>query len=402
MVLQDDRVPGAAETRPEQPSIATHVTGSAPPEPGRVGRSVTVTRDGGRRVLEAVVVSPAPREQWSAVLAADPAASVFQTPAWFDAATAVTGARDASRLYETSDGRQLILPLLRHRNLPGVALDAGHPHPFGPGGLLATGGLRPDDVRLVLSDLIGSPAVSTRITALYDVAERWEAGLPTQATATRLPVHVLDLEGGFDRVWGERFHASARKAVRRAERAGLTVERDTTGRLVPALYDLYLAWTTERAQRTGLPVPVATALARRRQPLPMFEALAAAPGLGGRTWLASYQGEPVAALMTFAHGAHGISFRSYGLREHGSLHASHLLKRLAIEDACASGCRWFSLGMSGGTSGLEAFKESLGATPRWSLECRVERLPLSGLERVRQRAESSAATAITRLRVRGA
>ncbi|MGE5070817.1 MAG: hypothetical protein ACM3KJ_09210, partial [Bacillota bacterium] len=46
--------------------------------------------------------------------------------------------------------------------------------------------------------------------------------------------HVLDLDGGFDRVWGERFHASARKAVRRAERAGLTVERDTTGRLVPA------------------------------------------------------------------------------------------------------------------------------------------------------------------------
>ncbi|HEX8973256.1 GNAT family N-acetyltransferase [Oryzihumus sp.] len=346
----------------------------------------------------AEVVSPAPRQEWLAVLATDPGASVFQTPSWFEAAAAVTGARDVSRLYLTRDGRRLVLPLLRRRPLPAFSLDDGLPHPFGPGGLLATGGVRPSDVQLVLSDLGRSPALSTRVTAMFDVAEKFEAGLPVGATATRLRVHVLDLEGGFATVWAQRFHPSARKAVRRAERAGLTVERDTTGRLVPAFYELYLAWTAERTNRSGLPVPVASALARRRQPLAVFEALTGPPLLDCRTWLASHEGTPVAGLVTFVHGAHAISFRSYSLREHRALNASHLLKRLAIEDACADGCRWFNLGMSGGVSGLEAFKESLGATPRWAVDCRVERVPVQRLQRGRDRAASSAAAALTRLR----
>ena len=346
----------------------------------------------------AEVVSPAPRADWLGVLAADPAASVFQTPSWFEAAAAVTGARDVSRLYVMRDGRRLVLPLLRRRLLPALCLDEGLPHPFGPGGLLATGGVRPDDVRLVLSDLCRSPALSNRITAMFDLGGQFEAGLPVGANATRLRVHVLDLDGGFARVWAERFHASARKAVRRAERADLTIERDTSGRLVPALYELYLAWTAERASRSGLPLPVATALARRRQPLAMFEALAASPVLESRTWLASHQGTPVAGLVTFVHGAHGISFRSYSLRERGFPYASHLLKRLAIEEACDAGCRWFSLGTSGGVPGLEAFKESLGATARWAVDCRVERLPVDRLQRGRDRAAASAEAALTRLR----
>ncbi|MGN6636031.1 MAG: GNAT family N-acetyltransferase [Oryzihumus sp.] len=323
---------------------------------------------------------------------------MFQTPSWCDAAAAVIGARDVSRLYVTSEGRRLVLPLLRRRLLPGLRLDEGLPHPFGPGGLLATGGVRPEDVRLVLSDLRRSTAVSTRVTAMFDVAGQFEAGLPLGANATPLRVHVLGLDGGFATVWAERFHASARKAVRRAERAGLTVEHDTGPRLVPAFYELYLAWTAERTSRSGLPVPVASALARRRQPLAMFEALAGSPLLGCRTWLAIHQGTPVAGLVSFVHGAHGISFRSYSLREHSGLHASHLLKRLAIEQACDAGCRWFSLGMSSGVPGLEAFKESLGATPRWALDCRVERLPVQRLERGRDRAAASAAAALTRLR----
>lgn len=351
-----------------------------------------------REVLADDVVSPAPRSLWAEVLAADPAASIFQTPAWFDAAAAVTGARDVSRLYVTGDGRRLVLPLLRRNPLPGLAVDAGHPHPFGPGGLLATGGLRPEDVRLVLSDLLGTRAVSTRVTTMPDVSDRWEAGLVPGAVASRSRVHVLDLDGGFSRVWDERFHASARKAVRRAARSGLTVERDSTGRLVPAFYDLYLQWTQGRAQRSGLPFPVAAALARRRQPQAMFETLAGSLDGACRTWMASYQGEPVAGLMTLVHGAHAISFRSYSRREFASLQANNLLKKLAIEDACEAGCRSFSMGMSCGVAGLEAFKESMGATPRSVVECRIERLPLAGMERLRDKARSAAESSVTRLR----
>jgi hypothetical protein len=51
----------------------------------------------------------------------------------------------------------------------------------------------------------------------------------------------------------QRFHSSARRAVRKAEHSDLSVERDTSGRCVPTFYDLYLNWTERRAEEAGLP-----------------------------------------------------------------------------------------------------------------------------------------------------
>ncbi|MEY9847193.1 GNAT family N-acetyltransferase [Streptacidiphilus sp. MAP5-3] len=356
------------------------------------------------------VVSPAPRSEWNRLLASDPAASVFQTPAWFDAVVRLTGGRDASRLYTTGDGRRLLLPLVRRTPLPGIALDAAYPHRMGPGGLLATGGLRPADVELVLSDLLGvgfgaprgARSVGVRISAMHDVTDRWEQGLALGAApgvdVIRSRVHVLDLDGGFARVRDDRFHASTRKNVRKAERSGLTVERDVTGRSVPAFYDLYLRWSAERARKSGLPWPLAAALARRREPLPMFRTLATTLDGACRIWLARYDDEPVAGLMTFVHRNHAISFRSYAVKELASLRAGLLLQRTAIEDACEQGCRFYSMGMSGGVEGIEAHKESMGATPRTVLECRRERLPLTRVEELRSSLVSTAARILADLR----
>ncbi|MBF9066532.1 GNAT family N-acetyltransferase [Streptacidiphilus fuscans] len=348
------------------------------------------------------VVSPAPRSEWNRLLAGDPASSVFQTPAWFDAVIRLTGGRDASRLYTTGDGRRLLLPLVRRSLIPGIVFDAAYPHRMGPGGLLATGGLRPEDVDLVLSDVLLARTPGVRIAAMHDVTDRWEQGLALGAAprvdVVRAHVHVLDLDGGFARVRDDRFHASTRKNVRKAERSGLTVERDVTGRLVPAFYDVYLRWSAERARKSGLPWPLAAALARRREPLPMFETLATSLDGACRLWLARYDGEPVAGLMTFVHGEHGVSFRSYAVKEFASLRAGLLLQRAAIEDACDQGCRFYSMGMSGGVRGIEVTKEAMGATPRTVLECRRERLPFTRLEHLGSGMESTAARILARLR----
>ncbi|MET1007436.1 MAG: hypothetical protein ABWX96_17935, partial [Propionibacteriaceae bacterium] len=95
-------------------------------------------------------MSPAPRAAWEAVLATDPGATALQTPEYFAAVLSGTGGRDASRLYHLSEGRQLVLPLVQQRALPGFPLLADFPGGFGHGSLLATGGLRPSDVRLVV------------------------------------------------------------------------------------------------------------------------------------------------------------------------------------------------------------------------------------------------------------
>ena len=121
---------------------------------------------------QAVVVSPAPRAAWDAVLDTDPGATALQTPEYFAAVLSGTGGRDASRLYHLPEGRQLVLPLVQQRSLPGLPLLADFPGGFGHGSLLATGGLRPSDVRLVVRDLRGR-AVSTRLGGGMAGARIW-------------------------------------------------------------------------------------------------------------------------------------------------------------------------------------------------------------------------------------
>ncbi len=338
------------------------------------------------------VVSPAPREAWSHVLAADPGATPHQTLGWLDAAVETTGAQDVSRLYELLDGRRLVVPMLRRTPLPKMALDAAYPGGLGAGGILATGGLQAADVQLVLRDLLGTSAVTTRLKAHHHTSDRWEAGLVPGVHSTSHRIEVLDLEGGFARVRDERFHSSARRAIRKAESSGLVVDRDTTGALMPIIYDLYLDWTTRRATESGLPTPVALRLALRREPRRMYEAVARSLGEKCRIWVARLDGEPVAGVVSLIHGEHAVYWRGYSDKAvAGPLRANNLLQRMAIEDACEAGCRYYSMGESGGVAALERFKQTMGATPRTAVECRVERLPIARLERMRGEVQSRAA-----------
>ena len=61
--------------------------------------------------------------------------------------------------------------------------------------------------------------------------------------------------------------------------------------------------------------------------------------------------------------------------------ANFLLHRLAIEDACVSGCRAYHMGESGTSSGLARFKEEFGAVPHRYAEYQLERLPLTAADR---------------------
>ena len=344
------------------------------------------------------VLTPAPRSAWEAVVRQDPHATVYQTVPWRDAAVKVSGATDVSRLYILDDGRMLVLPMLRRKPLPGLLLDESYPAPFASGGLLASEGLRASDVRQVLEDVRDGPAVRTRIKANHDVADIWGRGLVPGVASSPRRVEVVDLDGGFNRVWERRLNSAARRAVLKAERSGLEVERDGTGRLVPAFYQLYLDWITDRAKASGLPSPLTVALARRREPLEVFEAVAAALGEECQVWLVTYQGETVAGQVMLFHGVHAAAWRSYSKkgsagRPYG---ANNLLDRCALEEACERGCRYFSMGESGGVAGLQHYKQTMGATPRTGVDVQVERLPLTRLERSANRARSTAADLVTR------
>lgn len=349
-----------------------------------------------------LAVSPAPPQLWAATLEQDPHATIMQTPAWARLVATMTRSRDASRVYEDEDGRRLVLPLLRRRLGPGLATQGAYPHGYGLGGLIATGGVRPADAAAVLRDLRENRALSTRITANFDVAAVWAAAAGPGVRALTRRVEVLDLDGGADAVWSRRYRSSTRRAVRRAEGAGLVVERDTTGRLVDEFYRIYLDWTATRARRQHLPQPMAAALARRYEPRAKFEVASALLGDACRFWLARLDGRPVAALVTLVHGRYAFFWRGYSDQAlAGPTRANNLLQHLAIRDAIDSGCRFYGMGESGGVADLQRFKQSFGATPAATADLRIERLPLSRVENAADRARTAVLEQLGRLPLPG-
>jgi hypothetical protein len=332
------------------------------------------------------VTSPAPRRIWEELLATDPQALITQTPAWLDALCAAGGYADASRLYELPGGRQLVLPLARRRGLPSaLALTTSLPHGWGMGGLVAAGGAQPADVAAVWADLARREGLRFSARPNPLAAAAWAAATPAGAVAVPRLAHVLDLEGGFERVWTKRFSSSTRNQMRKAERAGLEVECDTTGRLVPVFYDLFRQSLDRWAGQQHEPLALARWRGRWRDPLRKFELLAERLGEACRIWVAWHQGRPAATIMvlqgTNAHYTRGAMDKEVA----GPTRANDLLHRLAIEDACRAGCRHYHMGESGSSGPLAHFKERLGATPHQYAEYRLERFPItSGDARLRR------------------
>lgn len=324
------------------------------------------------------VSTPAPRGAWREMLAADPQALVAQTPAWVDAICASGRFEDASRLYVTSGGSRLLLPMVRRKGpWPSVcAPRASMPHAWGMGGLLAEERPRRQEVEAVVADLASQPVLRTSIRPNPLHGDLW-AGLdgPGVVAIPRL-AHVIDLSGGKAQVW-RRLRKAARGGVRKAERAGLEIECDSSGRLVPVFYEL-LELSIERwARQQHEPLELARWRARRRDPRTKFDDMAAALGGAMRVWVAWKDGSPAASIVVLI-GANASDTRG-AMNKHlaAPTNANDLLQWLAIEDACKAGCWQYHMGESGGSRSLAHFKEKFGARPLEYAEYRIERLPLT-------------------------
>jgi hypothetical protein len=323
------------------------------------------------------VVTPAPRDEWLSLIQSSPDALPTQTPAWLDCLCSVAGYEDASRLYETKDGRKFVLPLARRRFLPGrLTTLASLPSSWGMGGIVAAGGVNSDDVAAVFADLAARPALRTSIRPNPLSAPLWAAAKPHAAACISRRAHVLDLTGGFSHVSSKRFTASARSGIRKAERIGVVVERDTSGKLVPVFYELFQRSLDRWAQRQHEPRWLAHWRARRRDPIRKFQAMGSMLGNGFRLWVAWVDGRAAAAILVLqgpnAHYTRGAMDHDLA----GPAHANDLLHRMAIEEACKEGCRHYHMGESGSSESLARFKERFGAEAHDYSEYDMERLPI--------------------------
>lgn len=326
-------------------------------------------------------VSPAPRAAWDEALLADPFALESQSPGWTDAACSTGAFEDASRYYETVEGRPLVLPMLRRRPLRGqLAVEASNPPGWGVGGLVAPGGPTAAEIAAVFADLGARRVLTQRVWPHPLLAPMWSAAVPRGATATPRVAHLVDLEGGFDHVWSHLFESASRRGARRAERDGVTVERDTTGRLVAEFHELLTGAVARWSRLQHEPRWLADRRHRHADPLSKFQAIATALGDRCHVWVARLDGKAVASMIVL-RGTNAYDFRAAMDEAYRGCRANDLLLRLAIEDACEAGCRTYYMGDSGHSESLGRFKERFGAQPYRYADYLLERLPISGVER---------------------
>jgi hypothetical protein len=318
---------------------------------------------------------------WQDLVKSDAKALPSQTPAWLDCICAMGGHEDASRLYETPEGRQLVLPMVRRRHLPAaLTTEASLPHAWGIGGLVASGTVHAEEVAAVFADLAGRSVLRIRIRPNPLVAEAWASARPPGVIAIPRLAHVLNLEGGFDRVWAKRFSSNTRRKIRKAERSGLVVECDTSWRLVPVFYDLLQRSFDRWARQQHEPRALARWRGRRRDPLRKFQIIAQMLGDACHIWVAWLDGQPAAAILVLqganAHYTRGAMNKELA----GPTFANYLLHQLAIENACRAGCRYYHMGESGSSASLAHFKSRFGARAYPYAEYRLERLPITSVD----------------------
>ena len=320
------------------------------------------------------VTTPAPRDVWLELLKSDPNAFVDQAPQSLDVIATLENCSDASRLYEFPDGVKIVLPLLRRKGLP-LLLNVERTPGFG--GVIASQPVSPEKLRSVFADLASRPLLQTIVSASALGREAWEAAAPDGVAPLPRLAHVLDLAGGFETVWNERFNKQGRRAVRKADKSNIDIDLDTTGRLIEPFYDLFLRSVNRWASKSGEPAKVARWRARRRDPLRRFRLMSEKLGDAFRIWGARVDGKLAAAIIVLqgpnAHYTRGAMDKELA----GPTRASFLLQKLAIEDACKAGCRYYHMGQTGTSESLARFKSQFGATPRPYSEYCIERLPLA-------------------------
>ena len=328
---------------------------------------------------------PAPRRAWRELIAADPDALPTQSPEWLDSLCANGRYVDASQCYELSDGRRALLPMVRRANRSGWAstLDS-MPASWGFGGLLVEGGVTAAAVSAVVDDLVTRAALRVHLRPNPLHADVWAAAMAGRRGVSTKPscAHVLDLSGGFATVWQERFKAATRSQVRKAERMGVVVETDTTGRLLPELHALLRTSVDRWAGRQHEPARLAQARFARRDPPAKLQTIAERLGGSCQVSVARFHGHPVAAILVLqgrnAHYTRGAMDEELA----SQTQANRLLHKVAIAAACQAGCGKYHMGESGESAGLSQFKSRFGAVAHPYHEYFIERVPLTRLDQL--------------------
>jgi len=323
------------------------------------------------------VVSPAPVEIWSEVLACDPNAVVGQAPIWTRALVAGTRWKDCSRLYEFDDGRRFVLPLVRRFDAR-QAPQSGFAPSWGIGGLVGAG-LDASVVSHVCQDLASAGSLSVHVRPNPTQAAHWAEAGPRFGTAIQRRAHVLSLQGSRNELFAG-LSSSTRRRVRKAERGTLEIVSYAGGDELDTYYDeLYLPSLARWGAAQNEPEFLARVRGQHRDPRAKLKALAQGLGESFVLTMALIDGRPAAGnIVLIGPNAH---YTRGAMNELGaSSGASHATMWHAIAAAKQRDVSWFHMGESGTNEGMARYKEGFGATAYDYCEYRFERFPFLAID----------------------
>jgi lipid II:glycine glycyltransferase (peptidoglycan interpeptide bridge formation enzyme) len=195
----------------------------------------------------------------------------------------------------------------------------------------------------------------------------------------------VDVRAGFRELWSKAFSSDTRNKVRKAQKRGVEVQWGRGSELMRVYWNIYLRWTEQLASRRGIPGALAIALAKHREPLARYEAIAEHLGDRCQVAVARVEGKPAASVIALLDGVHGHYWRASSdqtlVRRR---YTNHLLLAHTLERAAASGCHYVHLGESGGKETLIQFKEHFGGRPVSYDELRFGPLAMTSAMRARE------------------
>ncbi len=342
------------------------------------------------------------RPAWEELVDQDKSVALSKTPQWADCICSCDQFSDATLLFRGEDGRRLILPRLRNTGIPVLpGLFASPPRHWNLGadasGFLSEGGpASPSETRSLIHEVRRHAGLRTRIVVGRDEARVWESEVPNKTYSIPRTAHVLDLRGGFSAVWSKRFTSKVRSNSRKAERRGVVVESDSTGRLIPVFDVLYRSSVDRWAQERGYPVPLMRRLAQRQHPQSRFAAVARSLGERCTVWIAWRNGEPIAGVIVLTKGPRVTYWRGAMDKDRSrGTGANELLHRCAIETACAGERQSYDFGLSQ-TDDLKKFKSTFGAVEVPVHIYYFERFPTAAAEARCYKAAKEAIRAVAR------
>jgi len=326
------------------------------------------------------IVSPVPAAEWDTLYARDEDAMPTQSRSWARAVEASGRYRDCGRLYCFSDGLRAMIPIFSRRfpELPFTS-QRSLPPAWGYGGPVASKPITARHLRLMMGDLQRGFSVQIRPNPLR--RRLWEEATPEQWVRLPRTSHVLDLAGGWDVVWSERFSSAARNKVRRGIRGEIEVEAGSSPTLVRDFYSLFDLSLDRWGRRQREPIALARWRGHRRDPLSKFLSMSSMASELFRIWVARIGSEPIAAIVVLQDRVAHYTRGAMNERLAGKSGANYLLHSLAIRQACEAGCKHYHMGETGTSVSLAQFKRQFGAVPVDYSEYRHEKLPISWIDR---------------------